>query len=45
MAIVDTLKDPRKFVFSVNRDMAQTTVVFQFEAHIPNITPDGLFYH
>ena len=45
VGIVDTLKDPRKLIFSVNRNLAQQTIIFFVEAYIPNITSPGLFKH
>jgi hypothetical protein len=45
VAIIDTLKEPRKLIFTVNRNLVQTTIIFFIEAYIPNISKTGIFKH
>jgi hypothetical protein len=47
IAIVDTLTEPRKLKFKVNRKLigVDNSTLFYLEGYIPNLTAPGLFKH
>ena len=45
IALVDTLNDPRKLKFKVNRNMIGMSTLFILEGYIPNLTAPGMFTH